>query len=146
TRVTALGTVFDVRRSGREVQVTLVSGAVEVDAAAGEGRGRKRMDAGEQARVTGGAIRTTRVDVAAATSWAEGRVVFRDTPLSEAVAEVNRYLTDKIVLDAPALEGETVNGVFKTGDREAFVSAAAEALDLRASREADGGVRLSSAK
>ena len=144
-QVRAVGTVFDVRReAGGEVRVTLVSGAVDVTG--GEGRGAERMAAGHQARVTRAEVRTTAVDTASATSWAEGRVVFRDTPLRQAVFEVNRYLTDKIELDAPALENESVNGVFRTGDREAFVSAAAAALDLRASPGRDGADRLTAEK
>lgn len=142
-RVTAVGTVFDVRREAREVRVTLVSGAVDVAGEAGRG---ERMSAGHQARVMDAQVRTTAVDVAAETSWTEGRVVFRDTPLKAAVAEVNRYLTDKIELDAPALEDEAVNGVFETGDRDAFVSAAAAGLGLRASTAPDGAVRLSPEK
>lgn len=143
-QVRAVGTVFDVRReAGGEVRVTLVSGAVDVTG--GEGRA-ERMAAGHQARVTRAEVRTTAVDTASATSWVEGRVVFRDTPLRQAVFEVNRYLTDKIELDAPALENESVNGVFRTGDREAFVSAAAAALDLKSSPGRDGAVRLTAKK
>ena len=143
-RVTALGTVFDVRREAGEVRVTLVSGAVDV--AGEQGGGERRMSAGQQARVRAAEVRTAVVDVAAETSWAEGRVVFRDTPLKAAVAEVNRYLTDKIELDAPGLENEAVNGAFETGDREAFVSAAAAGLGLTASTGDDGAVRLSPGK
>jgi len=83
------------------------------------------------------------VDIQAETSWADGRIVFRDMPLRDAVAEVNRYLTHKIELDAGAREGATVNGVFKTGDRDAFVSTAAEVFGLKASKTADGRVLLS---
>lgn len=143
-RVTAVGTVFDVRRAGDGVEVTLVSGAVDV--MPGEGARTSRMGAGQQARVGYGGLRLAAVDTAIETSWAEGRVVFRDTPLQEAVAEVNRYLTDPIVLDSPDMAGERVNGVFKTGDRDAFVSAATEALGLKASPGADGAVRLSAEK
>lgn len=143
TQVTAVGTVFDVRREGAEVRVTLVFGAVDVVGAKHEPQ---RMAAGQQASVAGDRVLTTAVDVVAETSWAEGRIVFRDAPLKQAVAEVNRYLTDKIELDAPALEGEAVNGVFRTGDRDAFVSAASAGLDLRASKLDDGGVRLSAVK
>ena len=143
-RVTAVGTVFDVRREAGEVRVTLVSGAVDVEA--GQGRGKERMVAGRQARVGPERIRTAAVDVATAISWTEGRVVFRGTPLKAAVAEVNRYLTHKIVLDAPGLEAEPVSGVFKTGDRDAFVSAATTALRLRAAANEDEAVRLSAEK
>lgn len=141
TRVTAIGTVFDVRREAAAVRVTLVSGVVEV---AGEGPARPaRMAAGQQGRVTPRGIEVRPTDLDAATSWTEGRIVFRDTPLSAAVAEVNRYLADPIALE-PGPAGRTmINGVFRTGDRDAFVSAAAGGLDLRVTDRPDGSVLLS---
>jgi transmembrane sensor len=141
-RVTAVGTVFDVQRDGEGVSVTLVSGVVEIGAS-GRGGAARRMTAGQQARVAEGQSVTRPVDTAAETSWTTGQIVFRDTPLAEAVAEVNRYLPDKIVLDGAAVADRPVNGVFRTGDREAFVSAAADVFDLRVDREAGGAVRLS---
>jgi len=65
-----------------------------------------------------------------------------DTPLVDAVAEMNRYLTAPIILDAPASANTPINGVFRSGDRSAFVSAAAHLLGLKAIREPDGRVRL----
>ncbi len=62
------------------------------------------------------------------------------------MAEVNRYLTDGIELDAPGVENEAVSGVFRTGDRDAFVSAASAALGLKASAGEGGAVRLSAEK
>lgn len=140
--VTAVGTVFEVRRDGGDATVTLVSGAVDV----GDGsarHGKSRMSAGQQARVTPAGAVTKPVDVQAETSWTEGRIVFRDTPLRVAVAEVNRYLTAKVELDARDLDGVRVNGVFKTGDRDAFVSVASEVFHLKASPGQDGSIRLS---
>lgn len=144
-QVTAVGTVFDVRRDSAGVRVTLVSGVVDV-AERGAGRAVKRLAAGQQSSLTPRGQVTRAVDIQAETSWADGRIVFRDTPLRDAVAEVNRYLTHKIELDAGAREGATVNGVFKTGDRDAFVSTAAEVFGLKASKAADGRVLLSDAR
>jgi len=143
-QVTAVGTVFDVRRVGEGVEVTLVAGVVDVLAA--QGKTPARMGAGHQARVGSGGLRVAAVDTRIETSWADGRVVFRDTPLRDAVAEVNRYLADPIVLDAPSLETEAVNGVFKTGDRDAFVYAATAALGLRSSAGPNGSIRLTAEK
>jgi len=143
TEVTAVGTVFDVRRDAGAVRVTLVSGAVDV---VGDKRAPQRLVAGHQARVTADQVGARAVDVAAETSWTEGRIMFRDAPLKQAVAEVNRYLTAGIELDAPLLEDETVSGVFKTGDRDAFVSAAAASLGLKVSEGRDGRVRLTAEK
>lgn len=140
-RVTAVGTVFDVRRTGGDVRVTLVSGAVDVARAADAPPSRLR--AGQQARVTPKAVTTRAVDVDTETSWTDGRIVFEDTPLREAVAEVNRYLTDGIDLEAGEWADVPINGVFRAGDREAFASAAAEGLVLSSSVKPDGTLLLS---
>lgn len=142
-QVTAVGTVFDVRREKGEVRVTLVSGAVDVSS---EKRAVHRLAAGHQARVTGAGVGARAVDVAVETSWTEGRIVLENAPLTQAIAEVNRYLTDKIELDAPGREAELVSGVFRAGDRDAFVSAATTTLDLRASAGKGGEVRLTAEK
>ena len=144
-QVTAVGTVFDVRRDSSGVKVTLVSGVVDV-AERAAGRAVKRLAAGQQSQLTPQGHVTRAVDIQAETSWTDGRIVFRDTPLREAVSEVNRYLTQKIVLDAAAQEAASVNGVFRTGDRDAFVSTAAEVFGLRAKKGVDGEVLLSDAK
>lgn len=144
TEVAALGTVFDVRRMGGTVRVTLVEGVVQVSGPPGSEP--TQMRAGEQARVTLGSVRTTPVDVKTATSWTDGRLIFADTPLGEAVAEVNRYLKDPVVL-GEGVDGRTpVNGVFRAGDRSAFASAAAAGLGLDVVGRADGSLLLSGRK
>lgn len=140
TAVTAVGTVFDVRRTGSAVQVVLVSGAVDVATEAAPAR---RMTAGQRAVVAKGRAEVTRVDVEAATSWADGRLMFRDRPLGEAVSEVNRYLDAPVVLASPEIARIPVNGVFRVGDRAAFVEAVAAGLNLRTARTEDGGIVLS---
>lgn len=142
TEVTALGTVFDVRRDLAGVRVTLVEGAVAVtDARSGEAR-RWRLSPGQQLATSRPDPEPEAVDPVSATSWSKGRLVFRETPLREAVAEVNRYLPDKIILAAGPVGEVPVNGVFATGDREAFVSAASDLFGLTAQPQPDGGVRL----
>lgn len=140
TRVTAVGTVFDVRRDPAGAKVTLVSGIVDVTAAGGAET--RRMEAGHQAVVRAGETRISAVDVGTQTSWADGRIVFRDTPLRTAVDEINRYLTHKVELGGGASDDVLVNGVFRAGDREAFVSAVSEVFDLQAVRRSDGAVQL----
>lgn len=140
-RVVAVGTVFDVRRDAAGLRVTLVEGVVELAGPSGQAQ---RMSAGRQARVDADGVSTRAVDARTETSWTEGRIVFVDAPLDQAVSEVNRYLTQPVRL---ASQGETdvrVNGSFRIGDRDAFVAAASGALGLKATPEADGAVTLSS--
>lgn len=144
TEITALGTIFDVRREAVGVRVTLVEGAVAVavtEANSGEPR-RWRLSPGQQLATSRPGPEPVAVDAAIATSWSRGRLVFREAPLREAVAEVNRYLPDKIIL-APGPAGDVrVNGVFATGDRDAFVSAVSDLFGLTVQPQSDGGVRL----
>jgi len=147
-RITALGTAFDVKLApeskgaGEEVQVALVEGRVAVDefvaddAAAGSAtipENRIELVAGE--RLIASATRdraAQKVDLEEIISWREGRLVFRDTPLGGAVAEINRYTTDQIRLsDDPRLWEIRVSGVFKTGQVAPFLAAqkATHAID-----------------
>lgn len=139
--ITAVGTVFEVRRIGEETKVVLLAGAIDVDKAGTESAP-ERLQPNQQSAISRGASRVTTVDAAAVTSWTTGNLVFVDTPLAEAVAEMNRYLTDPIILDAPSVAGTSINGVFRSGDRAAFVSAASHLLSLRAVSEPDGSVKL----
>lgn len=142
-QVRAVGTRFDVRRAAEDVEVTLAQGRVEVTPA-GADRAAWTLTPGQQIRIDrhSAQARPATVDVAAATAWTSGRIFFRDAPLEQAVAEVNRYSRHKIVLAAGAPRQVKINGAFDTGDTEGFATAAAESLDLAVARRQDGTVEL----
>lgn len=143
TQVRALGTKFDVRREPQAVQVTLLEGRVRVDQ---DHRPTATLAPDQTLTVTAKGVSPPRsADARAAASWTTGRLTFQGLPLAAAVAEVNRYTTRKVVLDAPpALAQRPVSGVFDVGDPEAFAAAAASLLDLSTAPQADGSIRLSS--
>ncbi len=132
TEVRALGTRFDVRLTGQAVKVTLVEGSVEVTQL--QTAKAWRLAPGEALNTDQTSAQPRRVDVAAATSWTTGRLIFRETPLAQAVADVNRYSRSKVVVDAPRLQSVSVNGVFEVGDTEAFVSAVSDLFELNVER------------
>lgn len=144
--VRAVGTIFDVRRRESAVIVSMVDGLVEVSGGATGPGAPQRLAAGQQMVVAQGARRLRPIDAATETSWTRNRLVFRSAPLGEAVGEVNRYLTDKIVLAPDAPQTASVSGVFHTGDREAFVSAVGLLLSLKATRQPNGTVLLGADK
>lgn len=146
TQVRAVGTVFDVRKTGTTVTVSMVSGLVEITGADIPSARPQRLAGGEQASLSPQGHNMRAINVADATSWTQGRLVFRDTRLEDAVAETNRYLTKKIVLAPGTPRSVLVSGVFQTGDREAFVSAASELFQLTPIQDADGSVRLTADK
>src|SRR5690606_34875559 len=88
-------------------------------------------------------MRVQNVDVARETSWRSGVLVFDETPLAEAAAELNRYSTDRLVIDDPAIATFLVSGVFKTGDIRRFARTVEEILPVRLDARAGGDMVLS---
>ena len=144
TRVTALGTRFDVRRRGEEVRVVLVDGRVRVDADRAEGPRAWTLAPAQQITPTATAPVVAAADVSHATSWTSGRLMFERTPLSTAIAEVNRYSRTPIELQASGLAQVEVSGVFDAGDTAGFVSAVTALYPVRAVQE-HGSIRLHAA-
>lgn len=140
-QVIALGTTFDVRLNGDEVEVTLVEGSVEVAGAqAGSIKAPPqpvRLAVGE--RLVLAAVdappQVTRIDTEKATLWRDGYVTFDDTLLTDAIQEMNRYSTTRIVADDPALAELKVNGMFRSGHQTRFTEALEEYFPIEARRE-----------
>jgi transmembrane sensor len=138
-RIVALGTSFDVRVGEEGVRVTLIEGRVSVDSVGRLGPPARRTELvpGQEYRASGASTEIRKADVAAATSWKEGRLMFSDESLVDAVAEVNRYSATKVVLADPALNEMRVSGVFRVGQTAGFVSALEARFPVRIA-ERDG--------
>lgn len=148
TSVRAVGTRFEVYRAPDAVRVTLAEGRVLVSQR-GDTKipGSTRpasvtLTAGERVDVVRAApTKPVAIDVAAATGWTSGRLIFKDARLAEAVAEVNRYSHRQVVL-GPGAADLRFNGVFDAGDTEAFATGVAALLDLKSAPRPDGGLEL----
>lgn len=141
TSVTALGTRFDVSRDGDGARVNLIRGSVEIRAATSTSRS-WRLAPGQTMSTLDATPAPRAVDVATATSWTSGRLIFQASPLDEAVAEVNRYNRVQVILDVGGLAKSPVSGAFDAGDTESFVSAMAELNDLAIDRPSKSVIRL----
>lgn len=145
-QVLAIGTRFDVRLDSTSVQVTLLEGKVRVEEdTAMWKRGQEiELTPGKQliARLNTPASPTQRggspvvrdIDVARVTGWREGRIYFNDLPLDEAIQEMNRHSTVHVRLESAELADLRVNGMFKAGEQEIFVSALQEYFQISAER------------
>ena len=164
--VTALGTSFVIRRDPKRLAVTLVEGRVAVsahvdDAAAASLKSGTSSESDHRPvlsehdarnagdvlilepgeRVTfaeGGSaiIDVPRSDATAA--WRRGEVVLNDTPLSDAVVEMNRYQRQQLVLEGDDVGKLPISGIYRAGNNEDFANAVAVVYDLeviRAGRE-----------
>ena len=85
-------------------------------------------------------VRTT--DPERDTSWRRGQVIFENTRLAEAVAELNRYSEAKIQLADPELGDIRLSGAFATGRPTVFVEAITAYYPIEVTRSDDRAVVL----
>lgn len=71
-------------------------------------------------------------------AWQNGDILFIDTPLAEAVAEYNRYLPQKIVIDDAAIGSIRIGGRFLSSNPADFLKAVSAGLGVRVVHAASG--------
>jgi transmembrane sensor len=143
--ITALGTVFDVRLSPRELRVTLAEGLVAVrPVAAGRKAAQQILQPRQQLVAMAGAsvpmLRT--VDIQNALAWADRQFFFEDEPLASAAEEINRSGDLTIVVD-PSVASLRINGMFRVSDEAAFARALKMALPVDVRRDGQGRLVVS---
>ena len=127
--IRALGTVFSVRHESDTIRVMVSEGTVEVRSEGGRGDP-KQVAARQQTTFdTQGIAAPTSLDVAAATAWVRGKLIFNKRPLAEVVAELERYQAGRIVILDKKLESLEVSGVFDLGDPDGGPGAALGTLE-----------------
>jgi transmembrane sensor len=150
TLVRVVGTKFDVIRTGDKVRVSVLQGRVRVTrrpaiplvARAAE----QTLSGGQQAR-TGGNVQVALAVSAVGTNepgaWRSGRLLYADAPLSEVVADANRYSSHPIRLASADIATLRVTATFRTGSVPDLVSNLQQALPLKAQTEPDGTILMS---
>jgi transmembrane sensor len=134
-RITDLGTEFLVRRGADTVDVTVVNGRASLGA---DGAQTATLNPGEEAVAAAATLTVTRKtpqEMTDALAWRRGVLVFRDTRLSDAVREVNRYNTIKLVIADPSIEDLKFTGEIKNNNVEDFLQAAQSLMKLHADRQ-----------
>jgi len=155
-----VGTQFEVRLdSARNIDVLVDEGQVEVrgpataggpagaeSATAGAADGWVRaVSAGEQLRIAGPDLEVMSVSprqVADDLAWREGALVFQGEPLSQALTEVGRYTSTRIVLTGSDIAALPISGRFRTDDLPGFFQALQAALPVRVSYPEPGLVYI----
>ena len=152
--VRAVGTQFDVFKSGDKVTVTLIEGKVAVTPAHASPAPAPRsssttsdeivLAAGEQVSYGLKSAPTTPrdADIPRVEAWRARKLDFSDTPLIEAIAEANRYSRVQIVLDAPALKDARISGRFEAGRNDLFAEGLEGYFHFHVERSEDGRIVL----
>jgi transmembrane sensor len=119
--IRAVGTRFNVYRAGDGVTVTVLEGSVAIGESATVAG--IQLAAGEQARIgVEKQIRTARLaQPSRAVAWQSRRLIFEGEPLSQVIAELNRYNEKPLELAEPSLASKRIHGVFDARDRESLI-------------------------
>ncbi len=81
------------------------------------------------------------IDPAAVTAWQQGLVIFRSTPITEVVAEINRYRPGRVILTNAALGRRELNARFRIEDMGRVVGQIEQVFGAQA-RTLPGGIVL----
>jgi transmembrane sensor len=131
-RVVAVGTRFDVNLLTDGLTVSLLEGRVNVESLDASSAPVALL-AGQQYVERGGKveIRTLGAATDTAISWQKGLVNFDDQTLADAVAVMNRYSPEQIVISDADVASLRVSGQFRAGDSRRFAETLAEMHGLR---------------
>lgn len=135
-RIVAVGTKFSVLNSDGTVRVVVTEGLVEVTGAGSVTSAPPTpVGAGSIAQAGEAGVVVQKLSVADAEtslSWRSGYIALRDTPLEDAVAELNRYNQKQIVIGDPELADLRVGGNVRTTNVSGFVQVLERGFPVRA--------------
>ena len=146
TEVRVLGTEFDIAKRSSGVTVSVLAGLVDVVDLPDEdepGNGRSvQLTGGEQvhAQLDGALRDKAAFDVDDAMGWREGRLDYKSTPLGLIIEDVNRYRTDKIVLEDEVLAETVITITLPADNTDLLLSGLAMSEDVEIERDYRGVV------
>lgn len=141
--VRVLGTQFDVRHRQGDLMVAVARGKVQVRPIAAQAQGRAfTLTPGQRLQVArSGVEQLQAVDPLEALSWRSGRLIYRDEPLANVVADLNRQYVEQIEISDPELGKMPITGVIVLDNQPAVVARLSLMLPIR-SVPSDRGLLL----
>jgi transmembrane sensor len=148
-QVTAVGTVFDVRRERERIVVTVAEGSVGIVSDAGRGADRSaqwRASAGYQLSYAPGTRTASlvRVDPNRALGWRDGELGYIATPLATVIEEVNRYSDRHIRIQDGATAQRTYSGTVFIDSVDDWVRAVGATYSIPVEEAPDGEIVMGS--
>jgi transmembrane sensor len=134
------GGAFNVDVAGQQLCITVTEGAVVVQPS-GLFAKPVRVTAGQQIVLnSSGSV----VAAGSPVTWTQGRLEYRDAPLSVVVADVNRYAEHPVVLRDPAVGDLEYTGSVRTDATADWARGLSAAFPLNVTPGAGGVIVLSS--
>jgi len=148
--VRAIGTAFNIRLRGADVEVLVTEGRIGVRSAESKKKREEpaaaaalELSAGEITLVPQAQVAAAKVTEIAAPqvrrtlAWQERRIEFDAMPLASVVAEFNRYNRCRLVISDRTLAAKPFTGVFRADEYQTFVRILETTFGVRAERRPD---------
>lgn len=142
--VTAIGTVFNVRKTSADVEVHVLEGTVAVRPGAGAGGREEDAVSGAVALVTAGSqtsyssrgVMTPVVHAPAQKdmAWRVGVLTMVDLPISDVIADLNRYLANEITIGDEAVGAMRFTGTVYPDQVQAWLEGLQEGYPIEVVR------------
>jgi transmembrane sensor len=139
-RIVASQANFNARCIDGVVSVACIAGSLEVQQGARSAQLKENETISYSSRGLGQPITA---DIAQATSWRSGLLVFHDRSLSDVVEEINRYRPGRIVITNAELGRKIVNATFHINQLDNFFAQAQELFGAKVTRLPAGVALLS---
>ncbi|MEM9897759.1 MAG: FecR domain-containing protein [Pseudomonadota bacterium] len=136
TDIVVTGTSFAVSTDDQSTSIRVTSGSVRIENTFTP----TTLEAGDAIEVyeSGKLSQITNFNSDIDLAWRDGEVRFRNTPLAEAVQELNRYFEEPLYLYSDDLYPLSVTGNFDIRNEAAAIAALEVAFDLKATETPDG--------
>lgn len=139
--IVAVGTQFNVYQLGGDTKVSVLEGRVRVSSSNLPTTGTPPsgalsapiIPAGHEVRVqrNGTTVSREAPDISSSTAWVQRRVVFKQEPLANVVAQFNRYRkTPQLRVQDPVLAARQYSGTFDVDDPRSLEDVLATELDV----------------
>lgn len=145
-RVTAIGTAFNISRRQQGSSITVTEGVVRVTELGATGNRVADSDvlhANYRLLATPNGLEpSSKADIEQDLAWQHGKLIARNMPLPELVAELERYHHTRILIGDSATATETVSGVFQLDHPQSNLEALQRSHGLRVVRLDEHTVQL----
>ena len=158
--VRAVGTVFNVRMQADAVDVLVTEGKVRIDPPASSDPGfplvlnARMLEAGQRVSVNLAepaptpptVVDATPAEIEETLNWQGLRLVFRETPMAQAIEQFNRHGSTTFVIADRELASIRIEGNFRADNVAAFVRLLEKSYEVQVAPDAKGRLVLSVAR
>lgn len=135
SQVTVTGTEFNIRNRDNNTKIVVAKGSVNVLSL--NSRKQENLKKGDMVQLdnSGNMTPPVQVNLKYYLAWRENKLAFRQTPLKEVMAEIERTYNVKSEFLNDSSKNRTITGIFETDSLEKVLSVLSLTLDLNISQK-----------